>query len=92
MSDSLFPFTASNGVSELERFTSAALDSCPVGTRLVAFRDGDDAPAVFIRRLSGFGNPYWADLINMHGSHLLSSDLVAMRFDRVHFITPEEAS
>ena len=79
-------------VHELERLTSTALDSCPVGTRLVAFRDGEDAPAVFIRRVSALGNPYWADLINTHGGHLLSSDLMAMRFDRVHFITPEEAS
>lgn len=77
-------------VHELEHLTSAALDSCPVGTRLVAFRDGEDAPAVFIRRVSALGNTYWADLINTHGSHLLSSDLMAMRFDRVHFITPEE--
>lgn len=76
--------------SEPELPSGTTLDRMPVGTRIIAFREGVSAPAVFIRRISGLGNPYWADLIAPLNSYLLSADLVAMRFNRVHVFTPEE--
>lgn len=65
------------------------LDGRPAGTRIVASHEGQ-APVTFIRRHSALGNLYWADVTNEHGSHLLSADLIAMRFDDAKIHTPEE--